>query len=97
MAIIKCPECGSEVSDQALSCPKCGAPIGQSLVDDNSSLGDVENFLDMPWLAFILPPLGFVLYFIRKKDNPEKAKTLLIASCIGLAFDIGGLLYWTII
>lgn len=27
MALIKCPDCGAEVSDQAPACPKCGAPI----------------------------------------------------------------------
>ena len=24
MALIKCPECGAEMSDRAVSCPKCG-------------------------------------------------------------------------
>ena len=27
MALIKCPECGKEISDQATSCPNCGYPI----------------------------------------------------------------------
>ena len=27
MALIKCTECGKEVSDKAASCPNCGAPI----------------------------------------------------------------------
>lgn len=27
MALIKCPECGKEVSDQAASCPNCGHPL----------------------------------------------------------------------
>jgi len=27
MALIKCRECGAEVSDQAAACIKCGAPI----------------------------------------------------------------------
>lgn len=27
MAIINCPECGHEVSDQAKSCPSCGVSI----------------------------------------------------------------------
>jgi len=27
MALIRCTECGNEVSDQARSCPKCGAPV----------------------------------------------------------------------
>lgn len=27
MAMIKCPECGKEVSDKASACPNCGCPI----------------------------------------------------------------------
>ena len=27
MALIKCTECGHEVSDKASACPKCGCPI----------------------------------------------------------------------
>ncbi len=27
MAIIKCPECGNEVSDEAFKCPKCGKEL----------------------------------------------------------------------
>ncbi|MCL1829768.1 MAG: TM2 domain-containing protein [Oscillospiraceae bacterium] len=27
MALIKCPECGGEVSEQAASCPRCGHPV----------------------------------------------------------------------
>lgn len=30
MALIKCPECGSEISDRAASCPRCGYPINNS-------------------------------------------------------------------
>lgn len=29
MALIKCPECGKEISDRAASCPNCGYPISQ--------------------------------------------------------------------
>ncbi len=32
MALIKCPECGTEVSDKAKTCPKCAYPIA----DDNT-------------------------------------------------------------
>ena len=27
MALIICPDCSTEVSDQAISCPKCGRPL----------------------------------------------------------------------
>lgn len=34
MALIKCPECGKEVSSNAASCPNCGYPIaGEKMVD----------------------------------------------------------------
>ncbi len=31
MALIKCSECGHEISDKAEVCPKCGAPVLMSL------------------------------------------------------------------
>ena len=27
MALVNCPSCGTEVSEQAASCPKCGHPL----------------------------------------------------------------------
>lgn len=27
MALIKCPECGKEISDKASACPNCGCPV----------------------------------------------------------------------
>jgi ribosomal protein L7/L12 len=33
MALIKCPECSNEVSDQAIACPKCGYPLQQAPQD----------------------------------------------------------------
>jgi len=35
MALIKCPECGKEISDKAVACPNCGFPLDQ-LEKDNS-------------------------------------------------------------
>lgn len=35
MALIKCPECGKEISEHALSCPNCGYPV--SLIENKSS------------------------------------------------------------
>lgn len=33
MAIIQCPECTKQISDQAVSCPHCGAPRAAATVD----------------------------------------------------------------
>lgn len=32
MAIIKCPECGRQISDKAPSCPNCGVPIAGKII-----------------------------------------------------------------
>ena len=29
MALIKCSECGREISDKAVSCPGCGCPVSE--------------------------------------------------------------------
>lgn len=33
MALIRCPECGKEISDKAVSCPNCGCPMRQEPVE----------------------------------------------------------------
>ena len=33
MALIKCPECGKEISDKASACIHCGCPIHASVAD----------------------------------------------------------------
>jgi hypothetical protein len=40
VALIKCRECGKEVSDKAAACPGCGAPIGSG----SSAPQTVANF-----------------------------------------------------
>ncbi len=32
MSLIKCPECGREISDKAAACPNCGAPVNPNPV-----------------------------------------------------------------
>lgn len=41
MALIKCPECGKMISDQASSCPECGYPVSKEkecVVEKNFSV-----------------------------------------------------------
>lgn len=36
MALIKCPDCGKQVSDQAVACPNCGHPIAKTSPSESS-------------------------------------------------------------
>lgn len=47
MALIKCPECGREISDKAASCPGCGYPVENGNIVDTRS--DEERLIDEIW------------------------------------------------
>lgn len=97
MALITCKECGAEISDKAVTCPKCGAPLQEIPgVMEEEKEDSIEQWLDLRWLCFILPPLGPILYLIQKDDSPERAKKYLIAAGIGLVFDIVAFAWWGI-
>ena len=36
MALIKCSECGAEISDKATECPKCGCPVEVSAATETA-------------------------------------------------------------
>lgn len=48
MALIKCPECGKQISSQASSCPNCGCPIASRPTTVKircvSDIGKVKQF-----------------------------------------------------
>jgi hypothetical protein len=60
MALIKCRECGNEVSDSAKACPKCGAKPLQS------------NWWILILCLAILIPLG--IYLLGKSDPKGEEK-----------------------
>lgn len=67
MALIKCPECGKEISDLATDCPNCGCPIKRSegQISENSNRGAAGKvFLilgiicGIGWVVFSLATAG---------------------------------------
>lgn len=64
MALINCPECSREVSDQATACPQCGTPIKaqrvrtseDSALTRNRGCGDIIIFGGIFAAALVLLP-----------------------------------------
>jgi hypothetical protein len=55
MALVKCEECGTEVSDKAAQCPKCGAPPPKQFWNQNLGCGGLVLllvFVYALWSAF---------------------------------------------
>ena len=63
MPLITCPDCGTEVSDQAPACVKCGRPMGESQRPHQKSIGGLKLWL-------FLVALGAIAYFLLTGGNP---------------------------
>lgn len=86
MALIKCPECENEVSDQALSCPSCGHPL-QSIDQITQQSPITIEQTTKKWkvvklISVIFIIIGLFLFFTGLQDGGfENFKT-------GLGFTV---------
>ncbi len=89
MALVKCPDCGKEVSDQAPACPNCGRPIAQTkagpIYEDTGGLRTTE---EIPSAKHGADTAALKRAWYRR---PAAITALLI---ITLAVAGGGLLLW---
>lgn len=80
MALIKCPECGNQVSNTANACPKCGAPIAGA--SDVKATGDqlktvqltskkLKKDLLINGLAFWIGVIWLVVAAVSKSQGHE--------------------------
>lgn len=87
MSLIKCCECGKEISDLAHNCPNCGAPI-EPPIDDHNSIESAESrtkfqknrkkllAVGIPILVILI---GIGLFFGVKAHNKKVAENNLKA------------------
>ncbi len=100
MAIIKCTECGKEVSDMATTCPSCGAPIAgvQSDQEKTHSVrsGAITGLIGAIGLLATLGVCWAVSEATPKKDAdltvtvsaPEGAAVVALAVMLGFALGL---------
>lgn len=106
MALIKCPECGQEISDKAVTCPKCGCPTSEqkSVIVKKDYKATAKGFT----VATIIAIIAVIIYSICTTDAELMAKAQYLTSgqgnyktyaFIGHLFDfiIFGLLFLTVI
>ena len=58
MALIKCSECGKEISDKANSCPACGNPLRPVLIEKTSKKWKLFKLI--AWFVIIFSFFGFM-------------------------------------
>lgn len=82
MALIKCSECGHEVSNKASSCPNCGCPIETGLVCN-------ECGAEISPIDKVCPNCGNPLNIQNRKSNFRRIT--IFASIVFLIVILGGL------
>ena len=91
MALIKCPECGKQISERATNCPNCGFPIQQkpkpAIMNDNPTKAPVKInnrkiarifVFDNCNTSIIKKAFQLVGERLGKEAHPDYSKTVLI-------------------
>ena len=79
MALIKCPECGKEISDKAAACPHCGCPVPVSgnahLLQKHGSSVAVEKHKSLlKYIIFVVfAVIAAIFFFYNQKQAADKA------------------------
>lgn len=84
MALIKCVECGNDVSDKAITCPKCGMPLQTEELKDNNETEKIcvecGNTIDLA--TGICTNCGYNPEKVNKHKKAKKKKVAIIVSSI---------------
>ncbi len=80
MALIKCVECGKEISDKALNCPHCG----NHLIPRDYSVP-----ISTKLISFFIPFLGLIIYALNIGKNEKLAKKSGQCALIGFVTLVG--------
>lgn len=62
MALIECPECGTDISSKAPTCPRCAYPVSKKRTELSSGLLSPRSGLDVAWQLVGRVVLGGVLF-----------------------------------
>lgn len=86
MALVKCKECGHEVSDKASTCPNCGCPIEKGLVCN-------ECGAEISPIDKVCPNCGNPISKASKKYRATYIQSVLLALLVVLVLG-GGFFIW---
>ena len=80
MALIKCPECGKEISDKAISCPNCGCPNSEFHVSEDNNVSNKNNNKEKSRIYTVQKETtekeDIILEICQKYSDNEKSKAI---------------------
>lgn len=96
MALIKCGECGAEVSDKASACVKCGAPITQMKEEQRVTTQETGKPIKAYTLMAVIVLIVGMLMWISAVtgSTTEVIGKVLFFAGLGLFFVFRSLAWW---
>ena len=64
MALIKCPECGKEISDNAVSCPNCGYPFAKETSKNLKSFDNKRTRMCIVIFSCVIVPIIGIIFIL---------------------------------
>lgn len=94
MALIKCPECGKEVSDKAVACPNCGLGIREYFEEEKQKITKIQQQIDVDASK---QEVGIKIEAERENqiqnvklpDKPSKAKSIFAGIMCAIMAAVG--------
>lgn len=84
---VYCEYCGNAISKEAYICPKCGQLTNNGRINKNVSDIDKVN-VALNVLGFLIPFVGFIMWFVMREKTPNRAKQIGIWALIGFGLNI---------
>ncbi len=93
MALIKCTECGNQVSTTATACPKCGAPVGSEgigtpLTTTQLTSKRLKVHIIFSALAFWIGLIWGIFGSAADQSNPSPSPVAVILIMVGSVWYI---------
>lgn len=96
MALIKCSECGADVSEKASMCPKCGCPldITKQVISDTKKNKKNKKIIFVAAIIVVIIAVISIGVFLGKKNNtPDHIAIRLIEKDFGKNISIESIYY----
>jgi len=95
MALIKCSECGADISDKASACPKCGCPLNitKQIISDTKKKQSKKIITTIIICFAIIIVLAVSIGLIKHSNTPANVAVKLIKKDFGKNITVESIYY----
>ncbi len=95
MALIKCSECGADVSEKALECPKCGCPldITKQMMSDAKKRKNKQLYALITVIIAIIIVSVAGVFFVKHDNTPGDMAIRIIKKDFGSNISVESIYY----